>query len=97
VCLRLLDFRGSTPIVLQRATACEPNLFNSWRSSASEGQDCAESQPLGPFLGKNFGTTVSSWVITTEALAPFRVAQRMLYPAARNWKQSHAACSTMWF
>src|SRR5262245_3202694 len=34
-----------------------------------------ESQPLGPFLGKNFGTTVSPWVITPEALAPFRAAQ----------------------
>ena len=32
-------------------------------------------QPLGPFLGKNFGSTVSPWIVTTEALAPFRVAQ----------------------
>src|SRR5207247_8421840 len=37
-----------------------------------------EYQPLGPFLGKNFGTTISPWVITAEALAPFRV------PAARR-------------
>jgi fumarylacetoacetase len=69
-------------------------LVNDWSARDVQGW---ESQPLGPFLGKNFGTTVSSWVITTEALAPFRVAQRALYPAARNWKQSHAACSTMWF
>lgn len=34
-----------------------------------------ESQPLGPFLGKNFGSTVSPWIVTSEALAPFRVAQ----------------------
>jgi fumarylacetoacetase len=27
--------------------------------------------PLGPFLGKNFGTTISPWVITLDALAPF--------------------------
>jgi len=33
-----------------------------------------EYQPLGPFLGKNFATTVSPWVVTPEALAPFRVA-----------------------
>jgi fumarylacetoacetase len=32
-------------------------------------------QPLGPFLAKNFGTTVSPWVVTMEALAPFRQAQ----------------------
>jgi hypothetical protein len=34
-----------------------------------------EHQPLGPFLARNFGTTVSPWVITAEALTPFRVAQ----------------------
>ena len=32
-----------------------------------------EYVPLGPFLGKNFGTTVSPWVVTTEALRPFIV------------------------
>ena len=31
--------------------------------------------PLGPFLGKNFGSTVSPWIVTAEALEPFRVAQ----------------------
>ena len=31
--------------------------------------------PLGPFLGKNFGSTISPWIVTAEALAPFRVAQ----------------------
>lgn len=31
-----------------------------------------ESQPLGPFLAKSFGTTISPWVVTYEALAPFR-------------------------
>ena len=30
-----------------------------------------EYQPLGPFLAKNFATTVSPWVVTAEALAPF--------------------------
>ena len=29
--------------------------------------------PLGPFLGKNFGTTISPWVVTMEALKPFTV------------------------
>src|SRR5437870_1604894 len=47
-------------------------LFNDW--SARDVMQ-SESQPLGPFLGKSFGCTVSPWIITTEALAPFRVAQ----------------------
>jgi fumarylacetoacetase len=34
-----------------------------------------EYQPLGPFLAKNFQTTISPWVITPEALAPFRIPQ----------------------
>jgi fumarylacetoacetase len=33
-----------------------------------------EYQPLGPFLAKNFATTLSPWVVTLEALQPFRVA-----------------------
>jgi len=47
-------------------------LVNDWSARDVQGW---ESQPLGPFLGKNFGSTVSPWVITSEALAPFRVAQ----------------------
>src|SRR3546814_685393 len=39
-------------------------LFRSW-----------EYQPLGPFLAKNFLTTISPWIITAEALAPYRTAQ----------------------
>lgn len=46
-------------------------LVNDW--SARDVQ-AWEYQPLGPFLGKSFNTTVSPWVVTTEALAPFRVA-----------------------
>ena len=45
-------------------------LLNDW--SARDIQ-AWEYQPLGPFLSKNFLTTVSPWVVTTEALAPFRV------------------------
>lgn len=48
------------------------SLFNDW--SARDFQ-AWEYQPLGPFLAKNFHSTVSPWVVTTEALAPFRVAQ----------------------
>ena len=46
-------------------------LVNDW--SARDIQ-AWEYQPLGPFLGKNFATTVSPWVVTAEALAPFRAA-----------------------
>ena len=44
-------------------------LINDW--SARDLQ-VWESQPLGPFLSKNFATSVSPWVVTLEALAPFR-------------------------
>jgi fumarylacetoacetase len=47
-------------------------LLNDW--SARDLQ-AWEYQPLGPFLAKNFHTTISPWVITMEALAPFRVPQ----------------------
>ena len=46
-------------------------LLNDW--SARDIQ-AWEYQPLGPFLAKNFATTLSPWVVTMEALAPFRVA-----------------------
>ncbi|MFI5358388.1 MAG: fumarylacetoacetase, partial [Opitutales bacterium] len=45
-------------------------LLNDW--SARDIQSW-EYQPLGPFLAKNFATSVSPWVVTLEALAPFRV------------------------
>ena len=45
-------------------------LFNDW--SARDIQPW-EYQPLGPFLAKNFASTVSPWVVTMEALAPYRV------------------------
>jgi fumarylacetoacetase len=52
-------------------------LLNDW--SARDIQ-AWEYQPLGPFLAKNFLTTVSAWIITTEALAPFRIAQPVRPP-----------------
>jgi fumarylacetoacetase len=45
-------------------------LVNDW--SARDIQ-AWESQPLGPFLGKSFATSVSPWVVPMDALAPFRV------------------------
>jgi fumarylacetoacetase len=46
-------------------------LLNDW--SARDVQ-AWEYQPLGPFLAKNFATTVSPWIVTLEALAPYRTA-----------------------
>jgi fumarylacetoacetase len=47
-------------------------LLNDW--SARDIQ-AWEYQPLGPFLAKNFATTISCWIVTPEALAPFRLPQ----------------------
>jgi len=46
-------------------------LLNDWSARDVQGW---EYQPLGPFLAKNFGTTVSPWIVTMEALEPFRCA-----------------------
>ena len=46
-------------------------LLNDW--SARDIQSW-EYQPLGPFLAKSFATTISPWIVTFEALAPFRCA-----------------------
>ena len=59
-------------------------LLNDWSARDIQGW---EYQPLGPFLAKNFATTVSPWVVTLEALAPFRA--RLRWPPAerhcRHW------------
>ena len=47
-------------------------LLNDWSARDIQGW---EYQPLGPFLAKSFCTTISPWIITPEALAPFRLAQ----------------------
>ncbi|KAJ1721269.1 hypothetical protein LPJ53_004186 [Coemansia erecta] len=47
-------------------------LMNDW--SARDIQ-AWEYVPLGPFLGKSFGTTISPWIVTMDALEPFRVPQ----------------------
>jgi fumarylacetoacetase len=47
-------------------------LLNDWSSRDIQRW---EAQPLGPFLAKSTATTISPWIITPEALAPFRAAQ----------------------
>lgn len=52
-------------------------LFNDW--SARDIQSW-EYVPLGPFLAKNFGSSISPWVVTLEALEPFRTASPVQDP-----------------
>ena len=80
---RRLDYELEVGVFIGRGTelgtrvplaAAESHVFglcllNDW--SARDVQSW-EYQPLGPFLSKNFATTVSPWVVTLEALAPFR-------------------------
>ena len=57
-------------------------LVNDW--SARDVQ-AYESQPLGPFLGKSFATSVSPWVVTLAALEPHRVAPPRQEPAPASY------------
>ena len=57
-------------------------LFNDW--SARDMQKW-EYVPLGPFLAKNFGSSVSPWVVTLEALNPFRVAGPVQEPEVLDY------------
>ena len=65
-------------------------LFNDW--SARDIQ-AWEYVPLGPFLGKNFGSSISPWVVTLEALEPFRVAGPTQEPEVLDYlkcEQNHS-------
>jgi len=66
-------------------------LVNDW--SARDIQSW-EYQPLGPFLGKSFSTTVSPWVVPLEALAPYRVSASARLagdPAPLSYLQSQSS------
>ncbi|MGI8924800.1 MAG: fumarylacetoacetase [Fimbriimonadales bacterium] len=64
-------------------------LVNDW--SARDIQKW-EYQPLGPFLAKSFATTISPWVVTMEALEPFRVSGGTQNPAVLPYLQ----CDRPW-
>ncbi|MDI1353411.1 MAG: fumarylacetoacetase [bacterium] len=80
---KLLDIELETAFVIGKSTSLGDNvttaladeyifgmvLFNDW--SARDIQTW-EYVPLGPFLSKNFASTVSPWIVTLEALEPFR-------------------------
>lgn len=57
-------------------------IFNDW--SARDIQ-AWEYIPLGPFLGKNFGSSISPWVVTLEALEPFRTASPKQEPEVLDY------------
>ena len=59
-------------------------LFNDW--SARDIQ-AWEYVPLGPFLGKNFASSLSPWVVTLDALEPFRVEGPVQDPAVLPYLQ----------
>lgn len=59
-------------------------LFNDW--SARDVQKW-EYVPLGPFLAKSFASSISPWIVTMEALAPFRVAGPVQQPAVLPYLQ----------
>jgi fumarylacetoacetase len=62
-------------------------LFNDW--SARDIQRW-EYQPLGPFLGKNFASSISAWVVPFDELAPFRVEGAVQEPTPLPYLQSTA-------
>lgn len=59
-------------VIVLKATlqkTCSPTFFSTARDIQAW-----EYVPLGPFLGKNFGTTISPWIVTLDALEEFRVS-----------------------
>ena len=63
-------------------------LLNDW--SARDIQ-AWEYQPLGPFLAKNFATSISPWVVTMDALEPFRMHGPKQDPAPLPYLKSDSA------
>ena len=61
-------------------------LFNDW--SARDIQ-AWEYVPLGPFLGKNFASTISPWIVTLDALEPFRVTSPIQTPKPLPYLQQN--------
>jgi fumarylacetoacetase len=59
-------------------------LLNDWSARDIQGW---EYQPLGPFLGKNFATSLSPWIVPLEALEPFRCQGPVQEPAPLPYLQ----------
>ena len=63
-------------------------IFNDW--SARDIQRW-EYQPLGPFLGKNFASSISPWVVTLDALEPYRVEGPTQNPEPLDYLKTEGA------
>ena len=99
---RKLDFELETGFIVGKATAlgetiaieeAESHIFgmvllNDW--SARDIQQW-EYVPLGPFNAKTFGTSISPWVVTLEALEPFRCASPMQEPQPLPYLRENTA------
>ena len=99
---RKLDFELETGFIVGKATAlgepiaieeAESHIFgmvllNDW--SARDIQQW-EYVPLGPFNAKTFGTSISPWVVTLEALAPFRCASPVQEPQPLPYLRENTA------
>jgi len=59
-------------------------LFNDWSARDIQGWEYA---PLGPFLGKSFASTISPWIVTMDALEPFRTASPLQKPSPLPYLQ----------
>jgi hypothetical protein len=70
-------------------------FFFEWISSARDIQ-AWEYVPLGPFNGKNFATTISPWVVTLEALEPFRLRNVTQEPTPLPYLQVHTLSHSRW-
>lgn len=57
-------------------------LINDWSARSIQFW---ESQPLGPFLGKSFATTISPWIVTAAALAPARAEGPRIEPPVLDY------------
>ena len=93
---KLLDFELETAFVIGKKTEmgeCISTekadeyifgmmLFNDW--SARDIQTW-EYVPLGPFLAKNFASTISPWIVTLEALEPYRTAGYLQEPKVLSY------------
>ena len=99
---RKLDFELETGFIVGKATAlgepiaieeAENHIFgmvllNDW--SARDIQQW-EYVPLGPFNAKTFGTSISPWVVTLEALEPFRCASPVQEPQPLTYLRENTA------
>lgn len=65
-------------------------LLNDWSARDIQG---LEMNPLGPFNGKSFGTSLSPWIITPEALEPFRVQGRQKEASPASYLQSNQSAN----